>query len=116
MTLPYTVAALADYWGTSQTFVYDQIRAGRLKAMRFGGKLIRIKPEAVEEYECQASNGPSESSHAPEPMERNTGTGASGGLTSEERIASRLVRTTERRQRPMLVTSGTAAPLRAQTR
>lgn len=51
---PFTVARLADHWGTSETFVYDQIRAGRLKAMRFGGKLIRIKPEAVDEYEREA--------------------------------------------------------------
>ncbi len=53
MTIPlaYTVASLAERWGTSDTFVYDQIKAGRLRAFRLGGKLIRIRPDAVDEYE-----------------------------------------------------------------
>lgn len=51
----YTVAGLAALWGVSDQFIYDEIRRGRLKAMRFGGKLLRIRREAVEEYEEQAS-------------------------------------------------------------
>jgi len=106
MGRPYTVAGLAAHWGTSDTFVYDQIRAGKLKAMRFGGKLIRIKPEAVEEYECQATLGNSDGLPEPERTEADTPIGASNGLTNEERTASRLARMIERPRRPRLVSSG----------
>lgn len=106
---PFTVAALAAHWGTSDTFVYDQIKAGRLKAMRFGGKLIRIRPEAVEEYECQALLTDSESSPAPATTDQATGAGASNGMTTTDRTAARLGRLIDRPRRPRLVTSGVAA-------
>ena len=51
----YTVAGLAAVWGVSDQFIYDQIRRGHLRAMRFGGKLLRVRLDAVEEYERQAS-------------------------------------------------------------
>lgn len=47
-----TVAMVAAHWQCSDTFVYDQIKAGRLEAMRFGSKLLRIRREAVEAYEA----------------------------------------------------------------
>ncbi len=50
-----TVANVAQHWGVSTTFVYDQIAAGKLEAFRLGGKLIRIKPEAVADYERRAT-------------------------------------------------------------
>lgn len=46
-----TVAMVAARWGTSDTFVYDQIKAGKLPAFKLGGKLLRVKLEHVEEYE-----------------------------------------------------------------
>lgn len=104
---PFTVASLASHWGTSDTFIYDQIKAGRLKAMRFGGKLIRIKPEWVEEYECQATHHTdSGSSPEHERMDPHIGTIASSGLTNEDRTVSRLGRLIDRPQKPRLVTSG----------
>jgi len=103
---PFTVAALAEHWQTSETFVYSQISADRLKAFKLGGKLLRIKPEAVEEYECQASLTDSESSPAPEPMDQPIGIGASNGMTPMDRTAARLGRLIDRPQRPRLVTSG----------
>ncbi len=51
---PYTVARLAEHWSCSETFVRDEIRRGRLIAQRFGGKLIRIRAEAVAAYEQAA--------------------------------------------------------------
>ena len=51
----YSVAMVAERWGTSDTFVYDQIKAGRLSAFKLGGKLIRVKPEAIEAYEQAGS-------------------------------------------------------------
>lgn len=50
-----TVASLAQHWGVSTTFVYDQIHAGRLGAFRLGGKLWRIPVAAVEAYEEAAT-------------------------------------------------------------
>lgn len=60
MTIPhaYTVASLAARWGTSDTFVYGQIKAGRLRAFKLGNKLWRIRPDAVDEYERAAEAAP----------------------------------------------------------
>lgn len=52
----YTVASLAERWGTSDTFVYGQIKAGRLRAFKLGNKLWRIRPETVDEYERAAES------------------------------------------------------------
>lgn len=57
-THAYSVALLAERWGTSDQFVYDQIKAGRLAAFKLGNKLIRIRPEAVDEYEAAAAVQP----------------------------------------------------------
>ena len=32
----YSVAMVAERWGTSDTFVYDQIKAGKLAAFKLG--------------------------------------------------------------------------------
>jgi len=50
----FTVAVLADHWGVSDTFIYDQIGSGRLRAFKLGNKLLRIAPDAVAEYEAAA--------------------------------------------------------------
>lgn len=49
-----TVAMLAAHWGTSTTFVYNQINTRKLDAFKLGNQLYRITPAAVEEYEQQA--------------------------------------------------------------
>ena len=49
---PYTVAMLAERWGVSDTFVYDQIACGSLRAFKLGTKLLRVKPEWVRDYEA----------------------------------------------------------------
>jgi excisionase family DNA binding protein len=53
MTRPYTPATLAERWGCSARHVRDLIAEGQLEAFRLGDKLLRIKPEAVEAFECQ---------------------------------------------------------------
>lgn len=53
---PFTVARLAEHWQVSDTFVYDEIKAGRLEAFRLGGKLIRVSAKAVVEYEDRAAS------------------------------------------------------------
>jgi len=55
---PYTVAQLADYWQCSDTFIYDRINAGELRAFKLGGKLWRVRADAVEEFEQRAIGTP----------------------------------------------------------
>lgn len=80
----YTVAGLAALWGVSDQFIYDEIRRGRLKAMRFGGKLLRVRQDAVEEYECQASLTGSENLPEPEATDPSIGPTPSSYRTAEE--------------------------------
>lgn len=106
----FTVAMIADRWGTSETFVYDLIRAGELPAFRLGAKLWRIRPEDVEEFECRDSPGASDRSPDDVLTEHATAAGASNGQMIADRTASRLERLIERPRRPQLVTSGPDGP------
>src|SRR5205807_2282628 len=52
----YTPATLAAEWGCSPRHVRNLVNSGQLRAFRLGQKLLRIPPDAVEEYEqCQAT-------------------------------------------------------------
>jgi excisionase family DNA binding protein len=51
---PYTVAGLAVHWGCSDQFIYDLVKAGKLRALRLGPRLIRIEQEAVIDYEARS--------------------------------------------------------------
>lgn len=48
-----TVPALAQRWNVSDTFVYQLLNSGALPGFKLGGKLWRIKADAVEAYECR---------------------------------------------------------------
>jgi excisionase family DNA binding protein len=52
----YTVSSLAERWGVSDTFVYEEIEGGGLRYFNLGNKLIRIRPEWVDEYEVVAAS------------------------------------------------------------
>lgn len=93
----YTAAGLAALWGVSDQFIYDEIRRGRLKAMRFGGKLLRVRREAVEEYEQQASLAAIEA--APEPTMTGPCPCPPPSLSSVGAAAAHSIRL-ERRTRP----------------
>ena len=101
----FTVATLAEHWGVSDTFVYDRIGARELQAFKLGGKLWRIRPEAVEDYECRQTIEccPSDASGRTAPP---IDTGRSSGLMNADRTASRLARMTARPQKLALVHSG----------
>jgi excisionase family DNA binding protein len=62
-----TVAMVAARWGTSDTFVYDQINCGNLRAFKLGNKLWRVKLEHVEEYEERGATTPAISGTPQEP-------------------------------------------------
>lgn len=56
---PYSVPTLAQHWGCAPDTVYSLIKGGDLQAFRVGGKLLRIRAEEVERYECQRNHTPS---------------------------------------------------------
>lgn len=66
----YTPATLADRWECSERHVRNMIASGALPAFRLAGKLLRIRADDVERFECQ--NGGSQDS---------TGSSASHGMT-----------------------------------
>lgn len=58
-TLPAYLAAedAAAYLGVHKALIYREIRAGRLRAVKIGAKVIRIPREALEAYVKAQSTG-----------------------------------------------------------
>jgi excisionase family DNA binding protein len=55
---PLTPEMVAARWDCSANHVRNLIRRGELRAFRVGSRLLRVKPEAVEEFErCQETTG-----------------------------------------------------------
>jgi excisionase family DNA binding protein len=61
----FTPATLADWWECSERHVRNLIEQGDLPAFRLGGKLLRIRPEDVEAFDCR-SGAARQQEHAPE--------------------------------------------------
>jgi excisionase family DNA binding protein len=95
----YSVASLADHWGCGTDTVYSLIRSGDLRAFKLGGKLLRIREDEVERFECRTITA-SNDTGAPSP---------SYGTREEDATDIRLERLIERPQRPQLVHSGSGA-------
>jgi excisionase family DNA binding protein len=53
LPIVFTPATLAEYWSCSEQHVRNMVARGELRALRLGGKLIRIRMADVEEYECR---------------------------------------------------------------
>jgi len=60
----FTAETLAERWEVSSATVRNLVRAGALRAFRVG-RQIRIRPEAVEEYECQTGGSNSTGANMP---------------------------------------------------
>lgn len=56
----HNVASLAEHWGVSDTFVYTLVNTGKLRSLRVGPKLIRIRHEWVLAYEEEHTVKPAE--------------------------------------------------------
>ncbi|WP_034384876.1 helix-turn-helix domain-containing protein [Deinococcus sp. YIM 77859] len=52
-----SVPDAAAYLGVHPALVYKEIRAGRLRAVKIGAKVIRIPREALEAYTAAQSTG-----------------------------------------------------------
>lgn len=48
----FTPETLAEHWQCSARHIRNLVKEGRLTAFRLGGTLLRIKREAVEEFEA----------------------------------------------------------------
>ncbi|EXL09597.1 excisionase [Aquamicrobium defluvii] len=74
-TTVYTPAMLAERWACSERHVRNMIDRGELVAFRLGGKLLRIRGEYVEAFECQngGSQNCAESSASHGSMEKASG-------------------------------------------
>lgn len=99
MTAVFSVATLAERWECGTDTVYSLIRSGDLHAFKLGGKLLRIRYDEVERFECQATT-PSNDTEASSP---------SSGTRAEDDTDIRLERLIERQPRPQLVHSGNDA-------
>ena len=53
-------AKLAERWDCSERHIRNMIERGEIPSFRLGGKLLRVKMEDVERFECQ-TNQPGES-------------------------------------------------------
>lgn len=93
----YSVATLAKHWDCGTDTIYALIRAGSLKAFKLGDKLLRIRAEEVERFECQTT--PCNDTETSSPL---------SGTKMDDATDIRLERLIERRQRPQLVHSGNA--------
>lgn len=56
----YNIATLAKHWGVSDTLVYNMLKTGKLRGMRVGPKVMRIKAEWVMAYEQENTIRPTE--------------------------------------------------------
>lgn len=94
----YSVATLARHWECGTDTIYSMIRSGDLQAFKVGGKLLRIRADEVERYECRtitACNDTEESS-------------PSSSTREDDATDIRLERLIEHRPRPQLVHGGNA--------
>jgi excisionase family DNA binding protein len=90
---------LADYWGCGTDTVYSLIHSGDLQAFRLGGRLLRIRPDEVERFECR-KNTASNDTEAFSP---------SSGTRADDATDIRLERLIERQPKPRRDRSGNDA-------
>ena len=95
----YDVASLATHWGCGADTVYNLVRSGELHCFKLGGKLIRIRAEEVERYECRTVTPSNDTEIA----------SRSSGMRTANATDIRLERLTARPQKPQRAASGKVA-------
>lgn len=98
MSAVYSVSSLADHWSCGPDTIRSLIKSGDLPAFKLGGKLLRIRADEVERFECRsiASNDTVE----PSP---------SSGTKRDDATDIRLERLIEHRPKPPRARSGSDA-------
>lgn len=86
MNAVYDVPTLAERWACSIGTIRSLVASGELPSFKLGGKLVRIRADDVEKYECRniASNDTAGSSPS-----SGTKTDDADAIRSERRIAQR---------------------------
>jgi excisionase family DNA binding protein len=94
----FSVSTLAQHWDCGTDTIYSLIKSGDLPAFKLGGKLLRIRADDVERYECRTITASNDSAdNSPSSFTR-----------AEDATDIRLERLIERRPKPQLVHSGTS--------
>lgn len=101
----YSVATLAEHWGCGTDTVYALIKSGELQHFKLGGKLIRIRSDEVERFECRPTTACNDTA----------GRSPSCGTREADATGIRLERLIERQPRPQLVHSGRGERLAGQS-
>lgn len=83
----FTPASLAERWECSERHVRNLIATGELRSFRLGGKLLRIRKEDVESFECQ--NGGSQDSAGSSASLGMTPMGSADVIDLEQQIPKR---------------------------
>ncbi|MFD2235949.1 helix-turn-helix domain-containing protein [Aureimonas populi] len=58
MGRPYTPETLAERWGCSARHIRRMCKSGELPSFRLGGRLLRIRADDVDSFECQNGDLP----------------------------------------------------------
>lgn len=85
--LPFTPTTLAERWQCSERHVRNLIASGELRSFRLGGKLLRIRAEDVEAFECPTGGLPDSEGNSPSPSNKP---GSVVGFHSEPAMRARL--------------------------
>lgn len=89
---PYTVAALADRWECTPQAVYATIKAGKLRAFRVGGKLLRVQAEEVARWESGGGSTPLENTGSDTSKGKPSSSGKTKRVHTAEDLASAFLK------------------------
>lgn len=67
MTRALTPAQVAEMWQCSESHIRKMIARGELPAFRLAGKLLRIRLDDVEAFECQNGGSPDSEANTASP-------------------------------------------------
>jgi len=95
----FDVATLAEHWACGTDTIYSLVRSGELAHFKLGGKLIRIRADEVERYECRTIT----------PSPDTEESSRSSGTKMDDATDIRLERLIARQPRQQLEPSGSGA-------
>lgn len=98
-----TPAMLAERWQCSEQHIRNMIERGNIPSFKIGDKLLRIRREHVEAYECQTGDLPDSGGNSASPGKMSEGSGDVIDLeqrTKKKRPAAPRLDTRNSRARP----------------
>lgn len=95
----FDVTTLAEHWACGTDTIYSLVRSGELAHFKLGGKLIRIRADEVERYECRTITPSPDTEESLQ----------SSGTRTYDATAIRLERLIGQQQKPQPESSGRTA-------